>query len=262
LDHVATRRHWLRLAGGLLAAPGLVARSRADGPSAIAWRTDFESAIAEARTSGRPAWVQFTAKWCGYCHKMEREVFGLPDVAALAAGRFVPVKIDADRRADLIERFAIDGLPSTILLAPDGRELGRRSGFVEAPAFLAFLEAAAPAPLALEGYCPVTMTRTGRLVPGRADLSVRHSGSTYRFADPSALASFRARPAEYLPLDGGLCPVSRVDRGLTRPGTLAFGVVESGRIILLADADARARFARDPGRYAPSAFVDAGRVRR
>lgn len=259
---LATRRHWLRLAGGLLAAPGLVMRARTDGPSAIAWRTDFESALAESRASNRPAWVQFTAKWCGYCHKMEREVFALPDVATLAAGRFVPVTIDADRRADLIERFNIDGLPTTILLAPDGRELGRRSGFVEAPAFVSFLETAAPSPLALEGYCPVTMTRTGRLVPGRADLTFLHSGSTYRFADPPALASFRARPSEYLPLDGGLCPVSRVDQGLSRPGTLAFGVVDSGRIILLADADARNRFARDPGRYIHVAVAEGGRVRR
>ena len=257
-----------RLALGLgalmLAAAALAARAVEPGP--IPWRSDFEGARAEAKALGRPIWLQFTGPWCGYCRKMEREAFARPDVAALARGRFVPVEVRPDVEEDLARRFDITGIPATVLLTPEGRVLARHEGYTDPASFLALLNRAAPpaapalvrasaeargdARLAMAGYCPVHLIRTGRLERGRPDASLVHEGRRYRFVDADARAAFAKDPARFAPVDGGRCAVARVDEGRARPGDPARGVAYRGRLYLCADESARARFAADPGRYA------------
>ena len=41
----------------------------------IAWQYDYESALQEARREKKPLILKFTADWCVYCRKMDKEVF-------------------------------------------------------------------------------------------------------------------------------------------------------------------------------------------
>lgn len=52
--------------------------------------------LAEAKSSGKLAFVHFGAPWCGWCHKLEAWM-ARPDVAPVLAKAFVDVKIDQDR---------------------------------------------------------------------------------------------------------------------------------------------------------------------
>ncbi len=98
------------------------------GPAApaepLAWRSDVDVALAEARDAGRFAVVDFTADWCLACHELDRLTFRDPAVARLLA-RAVRVRIDATRTTETVEalfaRFGVYGLPAVVVLDPVGR---------------------------------------------------------------------------------------------------------------------------------------------
>ena len=51
---------------------------------------------------------------------MDRTTYQDPAVVALVHERFVPVRVDADRRPDLSERYNLGGWPTTAVLTPNG----------------------------------------------------------------------------------------------------------------------------------------------
>lgn len=61
--------------------------------------------------------VAFQATWCGACQQDK------PELATLDSELEV-VRIDADQRPDLVERFGVTALPTYVVMK-DGREVGR-----------------------------------------------------------------------------------------------------------------------------------------
>ena len=80
---------------------------RAGDSEQIEWRTDIEQALADSKSTGKPILMQFTAKWCGFCHKMFRTTFIDPEVVRLVNSNMIPVKVDADREARLVKAVGI-----------------------------------------------------------------------------------------------------------------------------------------------------------
>ncbi len=228
--------------------------------SAIPWEPEYERAATRAREQGRPLWVHFTGPWCGSCRQMEATTFVSTPVIRLAREQFVSVAVRSDLREDLVGRFGVTGLPTDVILAPDGQVLAREVGYVDPPNFAVWLresagrwETATPQPrrkLGLSGYCPVSLVRSGVLRPGQATVTAHYDGRRFRFVDPEAREAFLKEPERYLPGDGGHCVVHRVDEGQEVPGDPRFGVYYKGRLYLCADALSRQRFAEDPDRYA------------
>src|SRR5436305_265207 len=72
--------------------------------------------------------------------------------------------------------------------------------------------------LALAGFCPVSLVEGHRLVPGQQALTVSCNGLVYRFADERTRSVFRKQPERFVPVNGGHCPVTQVERGERRPG--------------------------------------------
>jgi thioredoxin-related protein len=142
-------RHALHLLLSLVtllsAAPAAAARS-----SALPWR-DWDAALAEARSSGRHVLVDVYTDWCGWCRRMDAEVYARPEVREYLARKFVLVKLDAEAgdparyegRAftsrTLAARFNVSGYPTTIFLKADGAHLFNVPGYVPADRFLTVL---------------------------------------------------------------------------------------------------------------------------
>lgn len=99
----------------------------------------LDEALAQAQELNRPVLLKFHADWCGYCHQMENTVFAQAEVQA-ALNDFVVVEVDTDRHQEIAGLFGVSGLPTTVILAPDGQELERLNGTAGIPAFLNFLE--------------------------------------------------------------------------------------------------------------------------
>ena len=86
----------------------------------IAWQPWGESAFAQARRDGKPVLLAISAVWCHWCHVMDETSYSDPGVIASINERFVPVRVDNDRRPDVNARYNQGGWPTTAFLTPGG----------------------------------------------------------------------------------------------------------------------------------------------
>lgn len=101
------------------------------------WTTGWKDAAAQATAAKRPILADFTGSdWCGWCMKLKREVFTTPEFAAWAGRSVVLLEVDfprakplpAEQQRDnqaLVEKYNVEGFPTILILAADGREIGR-----------------------------------------------------------------------------------------------------------------------------------------
>ncbi len=102
--------------------------------AAIAWLPWSAEAFARARTEGKPVLLSIAPSWCRFSEQMDRTSYADDGVAAIVNRSFVPIRVDADRRPDVSERYGLGGWPTTAFLTPDGQMLGGGT-FVEASRF-------------------------------------------------------------------------------------------------------------------------------
>lgn len=86
----------------------------------IDWHGWDADAFARAAAERKPVLLSIAATWCGACHEMDRTTYADPEVAAIVREHFVPVRVDADRRPDINDRYNLGGWPTTAFLTPDG----------------------------------------------------------------------------------------------------------------------------------------------
>jgi uncharacterized protein YyaL (SSP411 family) len=91
---------------------------------AIAWLPWSAASFARARTEGKPVLLSIAPSWCRNSVEMDRSSFADPEVVARVGLRYVPIRVDADRRPDICERYSLGGWPTTAFLTPDGGLLG------------------------------------------------------------------------------------------------------------------------------------------
>jgi len=89
----------------------------------VAWQPWGGAAFARARTERKPVLLSISATWCHSCHEMDRTSYADPFIATLINERFVPIRVDADDRPDISERYNLGGWPTTAFLTPDGHIL-------------------------------------------------------------------------------------------------------------------------------------------
>ncbi len=117
------------------------------------WLTDFDQALKVAAEKKLPVLVDFTGSdWCGWCIRLDKEVFSQDAFKAYAKEHLVLLKLDfprkklpkeqAEKNQALSERFKIRGFPTIVLVDADGREKARtgyKAGGAEA--YVAHLKA-------------------------------------------------------------------------------------------------------------------------
>ena len=100
------------------------------------WGTDLPKALAQAKAEKKMVLMDFTGSdWCGWCIKLNKEVFSQPEFADYAKKNLVLVEVDFPRAKKLSneqkaandalqEKYKIKGYPTIIVLNGDGKQVG------------------------------------------------------------------------------------------------------------------------------------------
>ncbi|HYE63334.1 MAG TPA: thioredoxin family protein [Phycisphaerales bacterium] len=83
--------------------------------------------------------VDSMADWCPPCKKMDKTTWVDPKVVEWFAANAIAFQFDTDKQPELAQQFAIELLPTTIILK-DGKEIDRDTGYKSAAELIAWLE--------------------------------------------------------------------------------------------------------------------------
>lgn len=128
------------------------------------WSEWAPRAFERAKSENKPILLSLVTAWSDGCAAMDRTTFADAEVAALIAARFVPVRVDADRRPDVNDRYNLGGWPTTAFLTSSGEILSGAT-YVSAEQMLEMLPQVADAYRTRAAEIDV---RTARLQADRA----------------------------------------------------------------------------------------------
>ena len=131
----------LMLAPAALAdeAPAATEEKEAPAEAEFPWELDWTKATARAKAEGKDLLINFTGSdWCGWCIKLDKEVFSQGDFASTAGKKFVFVfmdfpnaedlkakVVDPEMADELKEKYGVQGFPSILLVSADGTPWGK-----------------------------------------------------------------------------------------------------------------------------------------
>ena len=110
------------------------------GAFAGLWTEDFDEALKQAKESGKYVLVDFSGSdWCGWCVKLDKEVFSRKEFKDFAKDNLVCVILDFPRQKPqsnkrretnniLMEKYKVQGFPTVLLFNPQG-DVAAQTGY-------------------------------------------------------------------------------------------------------------------------------------
>lgn len=96
----------------------------------LTWQTDMNKAIEISKKSKKPLFLFFTGSdWCGWCIRLQKEVFKTPEFSKWAKKNVVLVELDFPRNkplspaiqkqnSELQQTFSVQGYPTVWFVKP------------------------------------------------------------------------------------------------------------------------------------------------
>ena len=117
------------------------------------WTDDYDKGLAQAKTEKKMSLLDFTGSdWCGWCMKLDKEVFSEKEFKDYAKANLVLIELDypqqkrlpkhtKDQNEKLKAEYKITGYPTIYVLDSEGKQIGRL-GYMEGgpKAFIAELD--------------------------------------------------------------------------------------------------------------------------
>lgn len=103
----------------------------------LVWLDDLAAAKKQAAEKKLPILANFSGSdWCGWCIRLDREVFSQPEFAAYASSNLVLLVLDFPRRSaqppalaeqnrKLAETYGVRGFPTVLLLDAGGKVISQ-----------------------------------------------------------------------------------------------------------------------------------------
>lgn len=95
-------------------------------------------AMAKAQEQGKPILADFSAYWCGYCVKLDKEVLADSSVKKVIDSDYIYARIDSEsEEANYFRKtYQAHGYPTLVILKPDGTLIKKLDLTFEPSAFL------------------------------------------------------------------------------------------------------------------------------
>lgn len=111
----------------------------------IRWQYSMTNAKREAKANGGVIIVDIYTDWCGWCKRMDKDIYESPTVAALSR-KDVFLKYNAEDGGEgqsFARKMNVRGYPTTFILDSDGNLLQTARGYVGSPQkFVSIVEGA------------------------------------------------------------------------------------------------------------------------
>ena len=118
--------------------------------NSLPWKS-FDEGVDLARKTNKKILVDVYTDWCGWCKKMDSDVYSQQDVIEILNAGFVLVKLNAESdksltykertltEAQFASAVGVTGYPSTLFFESSGKPITLLPGFVPAPKFVPIL---------------------------------------------------------------------------------------------------------------------------
>ena len=106
------------------------------------WGEDFAAASEAAQKDDKLLLIAFSGSdWCGWCIKMEKEIYSDKKFISEAKKNYVLLMIDSPMKKEilsklalkqnpgLLKKYGVNGFPCTVIARPSGEEIKRFSGY-------------------------------------------------------------------------------------------------------------------------------------
>jgi len=105
------------------------------------WTTYNKAALDKAKKENKHILMDFTGSdWCGWCVKLNKEVFSKPEFISYATNNLVCIKVDFPSKKKisaeqkqinekLAKDFGVRGFPTIYILKPDGKTVVGKTGY-------------------------------------------------------------------------------------------------------------------------------------
>jgi thioredoxin-related protein len=97
------------------------------------WTTDWDKALAAAKSQKKPVIIDFYTDWCGWCKKLDKETYAAPEIQKRLKEGWVGVKVNPEDEskkgtlngkvmsyAEIAYIFKVRGYPTIIFLDKEG----------------------------------------------------------------------------------------------------------------------------------------------
>jgi protein disulfide-isomerase len=124
-------------------APVVTTAKAAASEASEGWMSDWEAAKAKAKAENKPILINFTGTdWCGWCIKIEKEVFSQKAFKDYAEKNLVLMEVDFPKKKEqsaelkkqnkaLDKEFGIEGYPTIYLIDTAGEKISDDIGYRE-----------------------------------------------------------------------------------------------------------------------------------
>ena len=116
--------------------------SQAFAKTPAGWTDDYAKALEKAKAEKKLVLLDFTGSdWCGWCMKLDKEIFDKGAFKGFAQDKLVLVKVDfphstpiakntKEQNEKLSQQFGIRGYPTLYIIDPEGKKLWQ-GGYME-----------------------------------------------------------------------------------------------------------------------------------
>ena len=130
---------WMLVFVGIAASTSILCPLAARySPPTITYAKDYDAALAESKTSGKPVLIVFKTNACKWCDKFEKESLADAKVVDYVSKNFVAVKLDNTH--ELAKAYGVAIYPTTVKVGTKKQSDGMLDGYRDAPTLLKFLE--------------------------------------------------------------------------------------------------------------------------